>query len=72
MPKNTTETSVITSQHTANGKPANGAKRKLRHKPFDQMTLEELTLFGFQLAYEQHQQQLSEQAGEQTDEQVHT
>ena len=71
MPKTTTKKLTTIGKHAANGKPAKRTKRasarKPQHKPLDQMTLEELTLFGFQLAYEQHQQQLSKQA----DEQVH-
>ncbi|MGH9802033.1 MAG: hypothetical protein ACRD82_16850 [Blastocatellia bacterium] len=65
MPKTTTKQPVIAVERTENGKPKNGSKpalsRRKKHKPFDQMTLEELTLFGFQLAHEQHQQKLSEQ-----------
>jgi hypothetical protein len=60
MPKNLAKQPAKTARRASNGKPENRAKRALnrkkRHKPFGQMTLEELTLFGFQLAYEQHQQ----------------
>ena len=66
MPKAPAKQQTKPAPHAAKRKPEEAAPRALngvkKHKPFNQMTLEELTLFGFQLAYEQHQQKLSEQA----------
>lgn len=73
MPKTTNKHSVKTLNQAANGQPENGAKpkrpRRKKHKPFDEMTLEELTIYGFQLAYDSHQRRLREQ---QQDDTVHT
>ena len=69
MPKNTKKRPVKMASHTAN---RNGAKpapnRRKRRKPLSQMTLEELTVPGFQLAYDERQQELNGQVNGQ---QVH-
>lgn len=65
MPKIATKQPTKPAKHATNEQSKNGVKparkRRQKHKPFDEMTLEELTVYAFQLAYERHQRELRAQ-----------